>query len=84
MTSRLVSADSLRMLPASFSAGPYFVAAALTFPAETALASRPLSDVERSATSAPVSKNTMDARSDAPSSLTRSRASATARAQRSP
>ena len=50
------------MLPASLSAGPNFVAAALRLAGSRPhSSSRPLSDVDRSATSAPVSKNTIDA-----------------------
>ena len=64
IASRLGSADSLRMLPASLSAGPYRVAPAPGCTPLTAASSRPLSAADRSATSVDVEKKTSDARSD--------------------
>ncbi len=64
IASRRGSADSLRMLPASFSAGPYRVAPAPGWIPVTAASSRLRSDVERSATSAFDAKNTTEPRSD--------------------
>ncbi len=52
------------MLPASFSTGPKCVAPAESWAPASAECSRPLSDVERSATSVPDPKNTIEARSD--------------------
>jgi hypothetical protein len=84
ITSRRGSVDSLAMLPASFSAGPYRVAPAPGLPVPTAAVNRLRSGVDLSATSAADEKKTIDARSDGPIWPIAVRASCVARLQRSP
>src|SRR3989442_1450487 len=56
IASRRGSVDSLRMLPATFNAGAYRVAPADGSAVAIAACSRPRSDVDRTATSAPVGR----------------------------